>query len=841
MKHIDDLKNALLTLNPSGDEGFEELIRRIFSDITDFSFRRAGSGPQFGIDGKSVTGNDDICFECKRYDGDIDRNKILSKIMDLSRYDSRADIWVLCATSPIRTQIQDDLRYHSEKRGLPILILDWEDGLTPPLAVLLAMGGHQSDEFFEVHLSKDIFNNVMSALESIRQEADFELKADWIKTSITDPSLALAMAKRSNEQWLERVFANKKSAKIYFGQALCPKDAGKITPIVRKDLCSEVQTHMATLDERPLFILGDEGCGKSWLAIQSWMEAKSKPLLIITTPSMFQNVSQGDSFKNILIKQLITQTGVEFSQECRQRWLRLFERLRQNISGLACPNFVVVIDGINQRQRLEWVRIIEYFATEVGKLGGRLIITCRSHYYNAFVGNYLEDKPCKLEVKPWTLDELKDILKGCEIEPSKVNSRVLDSLRNPRLLGIAIDLLGENQIESLDELNVSRLLFEHIRHSAKNSYEPQSVHKFVKTLQDHAEEILERIDRKQLDDLKIFDDTGNVAGGRFYHPVEGDPGKYELHDDGLTLALAFAILDGLRIAKRNARSLDDELAIIIEPISALDLTAQVLAAAVLVSCIDDSQPVEIASSLISAFAKIQNPDDNDYPPFVSLVRHRPMAFFAPVRELLLSGDHVSSLGWIQDVLLETSLNQEVWGMMHESIKEWFTLHTLEPVNVRREWSNSKTQEEFKEKQEQERKSINDKLASLSSVEQDVLTELKLCKGDISKLIRFALDLMAGKPLAPFAHHIMLWTFSANLNASIYRPQEELIQLARFNRVDWLEMRDALLTQAALFQQPEISDVGRWALVVLLYSTGQTEDAARAEKIYEELTRNRMSK
>ena len=107
--------------------------------------------------------------------------------------------------------------------------------------------------------------------------------------------------------------------------------------------------------------------------------------------------------------------------------------------------------------------------------------------------------------------------------------------------------------------------------------EPQPVQEFARRFQKHAQEIISRVKAKQQDDLNIFeDDMGAVADGRFYQPVDGDPTRYSLKDDGLTLALGFAVIDRLRTAQRNDRNLDAELDAILEPIAALDDTADVI-------------------------------------------------------------------------------------------------------------------------------------------------------------------------------------------------------------------------------------------------------------------------
>jgi len=70
-QHIEHLKSALLSLPATGEKGFEGLIGATLREISGVPFRLAGSGSQFGVDGKPSYEEDDICFEGKRYDNTV--------------------------------------------------------------------------------------------------------------------------------------------------------------------------------------------------------------------------------------------------------------------------------------------------------------------------------------------------------------------------------------------------------------------------------------------------------------------------------------------------------------------------------------------------------------------------------------------------------------------------------------------------------------------------------------------------------------------------------------------------------------------------------------------------
>lgn len=81
---IKSLKYTLLSLPPTGDKGFEGLLGLTLQAITGVPFRLAGSGSQFGIDGKPTYEQDSICFEAKLYKKSVSRDVVISKISDIA-------------------------------------------------------------------------------------------------------------------------------------------------------------------------------------------------------------------------------------------------------------------------------------------------------------------------------------------------------------------------------------------------------------------------------------------------------------------------------------------------------------------------------------------------------------------------------------------------------------------------------------------------------------------------------------------------------------------------------------------------------------------------------------
>ena len=64
---LNDLRDALLELKPTGADGFEGLIATVLGAITGYVFRLASAGSQYGKDGEAVSYASHISFEAKLY------------------------------------------------------------------------------------------------------------------------------------------------------------------------------------------------------------------------------------------------------------------------------------------------------------------------------------------------------------------------------------------------------------------------------------------------------------------------------------------------------------------------------------------------------------------------------------------------------------------------------------------------------------------------------------------------------------------------------------------------------------------------------------------------------
>lgn len=360
-----------------------------------------------------------------------------------------------------------------------------------------------------------------------------------------------------------------------------------------------------------------------------------------------------------------------------------------------------------------------------------------------------------------------------------LNPSVAEFLRNPRILSIALEVFG-GDVTAFEELSVERLLFEHIMAGVKEDFGEHHAN-FIAHLRAQARELSEHATAQIRDDLPIFDsDVSAVAEGRFYRAVPGEPQKYELRDEGLILALGLSIIENLRKAERNNRSLDNALKEVLEPIEALDKTAEAVTAAITVCAADDNEySPAIARALITGFTELQNPPSDSLAALVSFARARPLALAQTARDLSLQGGHQPNFDWIQAALGEAAKSSGVWSAIADEVKRWLRVCSLSP------------------ERRMHHKARHDP--------QDRLTETE---GDLDSLSRLAFLLLAGKELEFFADALVDWSFANALNSSFQVPTKDFIALIALNRRDWQNARRALLSACADLSTDTVSKTGK---------------------------------
>jgi len=844
--HAEALKEALLALDPSGPEGFEGFLGVILGEITGQSFRLAKSGTQLGRDGDSAFDGGATFFEGKRYKDGLSKNDISVKLFDVANDDvSLVDVWILGATCEVASQTVEAAQKFATKHGFGIAVLDWSNNDLGALLIAAVVAGSKSKAFITQGLTggpgAGLIASAVVAIDYFAKHADLPSRVSSLKKALAE-DVGLGHAKTLNQAWLSRLFTNKLEARAEFGQPLSPFDPSGPMALDRPERTALTNAFSGAPESEIYAIVGEEGVGKSWLAVQSWNLSNPKSLLVLC-PADDLTGDDAENLDDFLIRKLLSQTGASITTPAMTRWKRRFNAWRANTPA-SSVRLTLIADGLNQPLKSNWGRWLDRAARHLKGLGGCLVLTTRTQHW-AQLKNALSCNVRTIKLAEWSIEDVKEILSSRGIDYSNSRIEVLTSVRNPRLLGIAIELIEAKTIELLDELSVGRLLFEHMRRMQQLGAVPISAASFADLLKRLAAEILARANAQDTDDLRLFDvvqesQLESVASSRFFSAVKGSASQYEIKPDGLNLALSLYLVDQLERELRNDRDPRERLATILEPISALDETAKVVLLATQIACLDEETSPEIRSALIEKFVSLQNLPNSQVDAFSVLAKSAPLAFLQAAENVYLSQEHIASKEWLLYSLLNRRDDPGVWQHILESTKRWLSFYSPAPERRMHRTLRQYSAIEVDEERARASAEIREREAGLTAVERSFVTTnlVNAPTPRFDGISRFTFYLLAGFPLEEVAPYIVRWRFSCALNTSMSAPYAEFEQLLHYNRADWQETRSALLKELDALPEECSSSVGRWTRVGILFGTGDVSDAQKGAYISDELTRDR---
>lgn len=847
-KHAEHLREALLALYHSGPKGFEGLLGIVLGAVTGQSFRLAKSGTQRGRDGDSAFDGGATYFEGKRYRKSPKTPEITAKLFDLIRDEAgQVDLWILGAPCEIASQTVADLRGVCERMGIGAVLLDWSPNDLGGLLIAIAAANKEAKDFIGDSLKgkpkAHLIKGALVAIDHFAKHPDLKARLEALRKALAAEEAALGLAHWRNREWLTDVLSHKATARAKFGQPLAPRDASGLMAVPRsvEGLLKSAFTGQPTGEIYA--VVGDEGVGKSWLTASTWLDCDPASILIISPAEDLLAPEATGDFQSFLINKLIQHTGGQASERALERWRRRINGWRANPSPKNL-RITMVFDGLNQPLKHDWAKRLDHAAAELAKLGGCLVITTRSTHWTQ-LKDALACKIVHVPVVQWTVTEVEGILKSRGIDATKVKPEVLQSLRNPRILGIALDLFVGRDVEHIEQLTVGRLMFEHLRKAQVTGAAPMSGLEFKELIKSLADETLARAQKQQTDDLRRFDTNHHqglqvVASSRFFVPVRGSAALYEIQQDGLNIGLALSLVASLERELSNGRDPRERLAVILEPISALDEVASVVFLATQIACLDEEASPEVRSALIEHFVSLQNLPDSEADAFAILVRSAAPSFLVAAENVYCSGSHVSNVEWLLYALLKHRDDPTVWPAISEAVKRWLAYYSLAPERMMFKSPGRDADSEVAEERQKRQAIIDRTVTSLTLLEAQY-RDANLVHTDrwrFDALHRTAFYLLAGKPLAGFADDLLKWSVSDALGPSIQAPDKEFRQLIRFNRADWKETRIALLEGIKAFDGDNSSTVGKWATVEILRATGDVADAKTAEELAEWLTRDR---
>ncbi|HBW7792587.1 TPA: hypothetical protein MFF89_001149 [Klebsiella pneumoniae] len=835
-ENLDIIKTGILSLKATGRDGFEGLLRIALTNLTGIPFRLAASGLQGGVDGDSVMPGDPVCFEAKRYSGDINRNDVLAKIVDLARNKDAADrLWILGATIEINTQLASTIQEDGDQNAVSTFILDWTATPLPLLAITVIAAGDIAIDFIcknyqgRTNQKKLTKVDLASAFTFIKHHPEFENLLQKLKSNLNISKLALKRAIDLNMEWRKETFSSKSRARERLGQGLAVLKQ-PFHHLMRYELRNHILSEIQTGKE--VILLGDEGHGKSWLAAQICSNAEGLSLFISAEQLEGVSVENLDDF---LIHLLIKQTSEVANEALKHRWRH---RLKTWKITPPLASLLVIVDGLNQRQNFRWDRLLNGIQSRLAEIGGHMIVTVRPQFWRKEILRGLAFKPATVEIPEWSSLERDELLKCNGIALSWLDQQTLQALKNPRLLSVAISTLPHKEAIAWKGLTTDRLLMEHLRTSQLEKYEDESFLDLTKRLSEHATKVLERVQLSaNIPPHNFQTDTRAVIETRFFRSLPGPNDLYELREEGLTLALGFTLVDQLWQTLSMKRDLEERVLQIVEPINAMDRTADVLFASLLICTLDDVRfDTEIYSVLLHAFSDLQNLSDRRFEEFVEIVKHQPQTFFEVLKEFCLEKEQRLNKDWFTHAALKVARSKEGWQTAENAIHHWLGCYNKDPI-IQVNHYYRENSPEYENKLEEKKAEIKKTLSSLSTYEKQILARMTEVSSATEELFTLALRLLAGHSLVSFADSFVAMGLAFALDKNIYSARKAFQQLTTFNRIDRDETRNAFLKAIEPLYAQDTSEGGQWTVVRMLYATGKEKDAVTADRLAKNLRKN----
>lgn len=839
------IRNELLALKPSGDEGFESLMAELLARMTRLVMRLAKSGSQFGRDATTPAGMFGVAMEAKRYRDDLTLEDLAGKIVLAEHVLAGViDLYVLGATSAVSDQAQQLLGEVLAGRGITLLTLDWTEHPLPPLAVALATDPAITLAWFKDHAPNVDRTRLEAALKLVRQDAAFDSQVDSLREAVSAANVGYEPLRHRAETWLMRRLGNDAASQEAFGQFLTVADPAS-PPIPRPGplavLAAEMRVVVAV--PRVVALLAGEGVGKTWLVAQWWISQPLRPVLLLVAGRRALRLDVQDPLGSIAALLAEQHDGL-VSDQAVTAWRKRLERWKKD-SPPAAPRFVVVLDGPNERQTLPWADLIGGLAREAHALGGLAVVTCRPAFWETDIDPRLRRG---LEVAPLLIpgysdSELTAALAPAHVGPQQLAPHVREFVRNPRVCRVAVHVLRDLALAP-HELTVERLLLAYWQHrlEERGNLVAHNVGQFHALLRAHARAWLRSPERpfernawidysaaaRRHGLPNVSDDLTEIEEGRFLTVSSATDGSYEFRPEALPFALALLITAELRetIARSRAAApagaLADARGVLsqmLDPVRGFDVLSDVMAAAVGLACLDPSYPEQGRVALVMSWLTLQNVSERAEASIDAALTTEPDAFLRALETADMDVAGANGTDVLAALVVAKREHGRLAAALANRIPRWLGRWARRGRTIGNEAFDQERQTSYNTRREAalagftpgEHAFVNSRTVSLES------------QGGAVKLDRLAARVLASRPLAPHAEGLLAWAFAALLTADMSPAADDVAWVCRLNERDPADTKAAVSALVRNLGEPP-SDAGRQARAILLRVLGDLESA-----------------
>jgi hypothetical protein len=761
------LFDYLRSLDPSGPDGFEGLIAQLMEALTGRRFSLARSGYQAGRDmSTSPCRTNRIAVECKRFlsNTNFNERELLGELVQVSRDIPDLDLWVIVTTKNLEDRIQSSVCTAARDKGFEVLIIDSEmaeDNAPSSMEILCGNARDTVSSFIKRQNSKVDMGELEQILNSIATHPSSQNRINELRNGLSSPLIGFENLRHNQNQWLLTRFRDARESRAAFGQVLNVADV-RVSLIDRIKAWKSIDEWYVSWETNHSFlaILGEEGDGKTW-AIATYLYKKLKanenfPLVLFITST---NIPSTSDPQELLAQLIARQSGKSDESYWKRRVQGWAQRVEQT-----CPLILLILDGINERQNIDWRALMEKLDVSPWKDLTAVIITCRTPVWGKKY-SCLSHLPFQSwTIPPFDNSELHSALTVHGLKPSDIDPNLLPLIRKPRYLDLMVRL-REVMSESGD-VTVERLLYEDWRDRISNKsglrFSHQEFHTLIRDLAEKSLRQSKSFSEREIEDLVPTDSrmiVQELISTGILNPDPVKAGKYTVERKRLVQGFGLFLKEQVSHAISSNQPVEESIARLLEPHSDMDIKVEICGAAAFHAIVDHNFPEAGRLTLFQQWLKGRNFDDSLDETIIAYFPLCPQTYL-DLAEIVWSDASENPLA--QEILmrglLKWYLNEKLQSVMITAFEHWMGF--IHPCGFTFQRGSKG------EKSEEIRRKIEDRLGYELTSPTICLAGYDLTVAEDDGLLRLARVVLAvishSRKKEKFVRALVIWSLSRAL-------------------------------------------------------------------------------
>lgn len=624
-------------------EGVEGLVAVLVSDALGLEARIEKSGSQRGRDiglfDRATSAARHIDIEVKRYQNNRspDKRELFGEIAETWLARPETELWIVVSTAAIPAAAAEELNRLAFHHGIDVLVLDCAPEGSSVLEVLIASREAVTLDWVSKTQPGQL-DEWRGAIAQVQAAPAFAIQAQEVGERLVSRYAARSARERSHH-WLAAHVASRRERIRDLNQSL--GRAGRAPAIARPRIeagwrewleCRGTETSM-------LVLLGGEGDGKTWSAIDALLADGDRTVLVATS-----NLFDDGGAESLIAQALARQCGGD-----ADRW-----RSRLGGQGGGWPSefrMTLLVDGLNEAPHRRTDLLLAELMT--GPLNGVLdvIVTCRTPFWQQRIEHYLrpyEERLHVMEVGPFDYYDEWPLARAELGDIGALPDAVTEALRNPRLWSFAYDL--KDEIGGMAEVTLERLLVEHwrmrIRERGELKVDPEAFNRLIARsvrpllrTEGGRPGILQAGDVEAMlrqmagGNVDLTADLADLRDGVFFEPAAG--GGMKLRTKRVPAALGFLLAEQLIAAAEEARpdhAVHRAAALFLDDLPAADTVELVVRSAIFALLAMPGGSPTVVPTLLRHWVSLQNFEHDFYRALAIVAAAAPEAMIRAIED-----------------------------------------------------------------------------------------------------------------------------------------------------------------------------------------------------------------